>query len=118
MQWIEAKDKIAEKIRPTTDINTCESTFRKVRETPLQNHQGYFVVPIGAVNTIRISWSMLKECFDQLMSDNGYSGQSFREKSPQEAKRHPCYVHVIGQIFVKAGIARQHTRYIYKRISS
>jgi hypothetical protein len=49
MQWKEAKDYLVERIRPGMKINTSKSNFRIVLETPIQNHQDYFVVRIGAL---------------------------------------------------------------------
>jgi hypothetical protein len=50
---------------------------------------------------------MLKECFIQLQTSDGYGGKFFRERFPNQAQDHPCHVHVVGQIFVVAGLARE-----------
>jgi hypothetical protein len=114
MNWNQAQAKIKANIKVGTDINTPSSTYRFVRAVDsiinssrygYQNEYG-FAIPIGQSNVINIPWSMLKECFEALNSPDGYDGAFFRERFPLQAKDHPCYVHVVSQIFVKAGIAQ------------
>ena len=44
-------------------------------------------------------------CFQGLASEQCYDGAFFRSHFPQQAEDHPCQVHIVGQIFVRAGIA-------------
>jgi len=72
-----------------------------------------FLVRIGESTDLEIPWSMLESCFDALEGPGGYDGTSFRERYPTQAEHHLCHVHVIGMMFVKAGIARaEGARYI------
>ena len=48
---------------------------------------------------------MLKAYFFAMKSPDGYDSDFFRQRFPIQAKDHPCHVHVVGQIFVVAGIA-------------
>lgn len=113
MDWPSAQAKIRETIRLNTDLNTTRSTYRRVWSTSAtieSTRYGYksesgLVVSIGKANKVGIPWSMLKECFAQLHNPQGYDGKYFREHYPLQAQDHPCHVHVVGQIFVAAGIA-------------
>jgi hypothetical protein len=49
---------------------------------------------------------MLRACFEQLYTPDGYDGKYFRRAFPRQAKDHPCHVHVVGQMLVAAGVAR------------
>lgn len=102
MSWNQAQTQIKAKIKIGTDVNTPRSNYRVVRVV----HEHGFLVPIGQSNKIKIPWNMLEECFAALNSLDGYDGAFFRKRFPIQAKNHPCYVHVIGQIFVRAGIAQ------------
>jgi hypothetical protein len=123
MNWEEARDRIRASVKVGTDVNTPASTYRYVEAVDaLANSTRYgyhsercFVVRIGRSVQIRIPWSMLKECFGQLNSPNGYDGSFFRSRFPLQARDHGCHVHVVGQIFVAAGIARlEDNRYTVK----
>ena len=113
MDWSNAQIKIRMSVKPGTDLNTLRSTYRYVLSSDAtiqsvryeyENESG-FIVPTGKVKRISIPWSMLKDCFVQLHSPQGYDGEYFRERYPLQAQDHPCHVHVVGQIFVAAGIA-------------
>jgi hypothetical protein len=113
MDWNYAQIKINTNVKIGTDINTASSTYRKiVSVNAIANSARYgyrneigFTVSIGQSVKINIPWSMLKECFSQLNSVDGYNGAFFRKRFPIQAKDHPCHVHVVGQIFVAAGFA-------------
>ena len=115
MEWLDAKKIIQERIKKGTNINTAASTFRTISAVDARiesrrysyQHQTGFVVQIGTSNFIDIPWSVLQECFHMLQDVNGYSGLSFRKTFPIQAKDHPCHVHVVGQIFVRAGLAKE-----------
>jgi hypothetical protein len=115
MEWLDAKKIIQERIKEGTDINTASSTFRTIsavdariesRRYGYQSQAG-FVVQIGTNTFIDIPWNVLQECFHMLHGVEGYSGISFRKTFPIQAKDHPCHVHVVGQIFVRAGLAEE-----------
>ena len=115
MDWEEAESRIRAGVTVGVDLNTVRSTCRRVlaADVPIDSRAyGYhnehgFIVSIGRSSSakIRIPWSMLKECFGALAAADGYSGAFFRTKYPKQACIHGCHVHVVGQIFVKAGIA-------------
>ena len=114
MDWNEAQDKVQTNIKVSTDLNSANSTYRFVKSVDSvinSKRYGYdgergFVVAIGKSNDIKIPWRMLRECFIQLSSSSGYDSVFLNEHFPLQAHDHPCHVHVIGQMFVKAGVAR------------
>ena len=111
MNWLEAKAKIKGSLRVGTDLNTAKSHYRFVNAIEEQG----FIIPIGKSNNLRISWEMLEQCF-QAFSGEVYDGDYFRKLYPTHAAHHPCYVHVIGQIFVAAGLAYfDNGKYIQKQ---
>jgi hypothetical protein len=101
MNWLSAKKLIAEKLVKGSDLNTPDSEYRVVREA----HEGGFIVPIGQKTDLDIPWSMLEFCYFHLNTDEGYSKIAFVHKYKKQAKDHGCHVHVVGQIFVVAGLA-------------
>lgn len=103
MEWKEAQTKIRASITINTDLNTPDAHYRFVQEVEGDG----FYVPIGENIRIFISMQMLEKCFKDLCDARGYSGKTFRLKFPREARNHPCHIHVVGQIFVKSGIATQ-----------
>lgn len=114
MEWNGAQQQIQSCIKVGSDLNSARSTFRFVKSTDsvISNRSyGYrgergFIVSIGRTVTIQIPWSLLRECFTALSTPSGYSGAFFRKQFPKQARDHPCHVHVVGQIFVRSGIAR------------
>ncbi len=113
MNWKQAKSKIEANIKIGTDLNTPDSTYRFVeaintvinsKSYGYQNERG-FVVPIGESDKAKIPWSMLKTCFPSLYSADGYDGSFFRKHFSKQARNRSCHVHVVGRIFVVAGIA-------------
>lgn len=118
MDWNEAEGKIQTNIQVGTDLNSSNSTYRFVKSVDsvicskrysYDNERG-FAVSIGSSRDIKIPWSTVRECFFQLSSSSGYDTASFKKRFPLQAKDHPCYIHTIGQIFVKAGLARTNGR--------
>ncbi len=102
MEWVEARKLIEKRIKEETNLNTGKSRYRFVKH---RTGEG-FVVSIGKDNYIRIPWEMLRQCFEEsVRSDNRYDGDRFRTCYPEEANVHPCYVHTIGRILVRAGLA-------------
>ncbi len=121
MEWREAQELIEEKIKIGTDRNTDESTYRVVNSIGnIRDSERYgyrsekgFIVQIGKSNRISIPWKMLEKCFLPLSSDKEYDVNYFRRHFPLQANDHSCHVHVVGQLFVKAGIARQKKPHIW-----
>lgn len=116
MSWSQAKNRITQSIRVGKDLNTTNSSHRVVLS--LRNdisskryrykNEGGFQVQIGLGSSISIPFSILKSCYGAISSKNGYDGDFFRQHFHKQAADHPCHVHVVGQIFVKAGLATQH----------
>lgn len=116
MNWDDAEKAIRSSMRIGTDLNSPNSTHRFVKKVDVpidsqaygyRNERGY-VVTIGSSPsaTISIPWSMLKACFLEAQSQEGYSGVTFRRLYPKQARVHPCHVHVVGQFLEVAGLAR------------
>lgn len=113
MTWAQAKSRIARRIRVGTDLNNLNSSHRivlSVRNDISSSRYGYnnedgFQVQIGSDSSICIPLSMLRTCYGALGSQNGYGGAFFRQHYATQAGDHPCHVHVVGQIFVTAGLA-------------
>ncbi len=113
MEWDEAKHRITKSVRMETDLNTEKSSYRKIEHIGRlrdSNRYGYsgvsgFEVRIGEDATISIPWTMLRKCFRCLQDPSGYDGSSFRSLFPKQAKDHGCHVHIVGMIFVAAGLA-------------
>lgn len=113
MGWDAARLLIAQTVLVGTDLNRPGSTYRRVLEADAcfstrrfsyQGQRGYRVA-VGRKHSIEIPWSMLEVCFGQLNEPAGYSGAFFRQRFPAQAREHPCDVHVVGRIFVAAGVA-------------
>jgi len=121
MEWQKAKKLIEEKVKENTDINTNKSTYRIVKSIgsiPDNKSYGYcsekgFIVPIGRNVTISIPWKMLEKCFLPIASGEEYDGHYFSKNFPLQNNNHPCHVHAVGQIFVKAGIAKPKNKRAY-----
>ncbi|QFY43710.1 hypothetical protein F6R98_14635 [Candidatus Methylospira mobilis] len=109
MDWASAKKLIESEIVQNTDINTNKSEYRIVKSID----EEVITVQVGELNYIKVTWEMLENCFKPISLGEKYDGNYFREHFPEHAKNHPCYVHVVGQIFVKSGVAiEQSEKYI------
>ena len=88
MDWPNAQAKIRGSVKPGTDLNTLNSTYRYVLSTDatIQNvryrykNESGFTVAIGKASRISIPWGMLKDCLVQLHSPQVYDGKYFRER--------------------------------------
>jgi len=124
MDWDQAKDIIRKKVIVGTDLNTRKSSYRfviSVDSAISSDRYGYsneigYRVRIGKSQVIPVPWGMLEKCFRALYSESGYNSRFFCENFPTQADDHPCYVHVVGQIFVRAGLAREEGN-SYKAVS-
>lgn len=114
MEWTIAQA-VLNKIQVGTDINTKRSTYRQI----ISKNENEFIIRVSKKGNIRVAEDMLKSCFLALSQSSGYSRKHFETCYPQQCKNKPCYVHVIGQIFVKAGLAYQdpdrHRYFLFKQ---
>jgi len=102
VNWIEAKKLIRDRVKPGTDLNTPKSSYRFVQDI---SDQGIAVL-IGKTSIITISWDMLANCYQEMCRPTGYNRAVFKSLYPKKCRNRPCHVHVVGQIFVRAGLAR------------
>jgi hypothetical protein len=114
MNWEQASERVIKKITVGLDINTEESTYREIIQTPpyecttkAYNSEIGFRVKIGNASSIDIPLSMLKVLYNYSFNKNSrlYDTAVFQICYPKQRENHGCYVHSVGQIFVKAGIA-------------
>lgn len=115
MNWETAKQKIKTNIKVGTDLNTKRSSKRFVESANAvfdsarygYNGEEGFIVRIGTSESsvVKIPWSMLGSCFEASKTKSGYNGDYFRKKFPKQAEDHGCHIHVVGMIFVQAGVA-------------
>jgi len=113
MNWPEARRIIESALEPGTDLNTQASKLRFLKQKDAvfsSRRYGYqrqrgLAVSIGKGSVLKIPWPMLEACFEALHSSAGYSGTFFRRRFPLQARDNPCHVHVVGMIFVRAGVA-------------
>ena len=113
MNWTEARRIIEDALESGTDLNTQASKLRFLKEKDAvfssrpyrYQRQSGLAVSIGKRDVLKIPWSMLEACFEALQGSEGYSRTFFRPRFPLQATDHPCHVHVIGMIFVRAGLA-------------
>lgn len=102
MDWDLARTAVRELITGT-DLNTAKSNYRFF----IGNTARGVKVQIGRVVKIEITDVVLKSCFDALKMPQGYNTLYFQKEFPNLFKAHGCHVHAIGQLFVKAGLARE-----------
>ena len=110
MEWNLARAAIRG-LETGTNLNTEKSNYRffiGITENAVK-------VQIGENAQIVIPDEVLKICFHSLSTPQGYSTRFFQEKFPKLYKNKDCHVHAIGQLFVKAGLAREsNKRYFLK----
>ena len=65
-----------------------------------------FQVRIGvdSAETVDVPWSMLERCYSELVA-GGHDGKVFRRLYRKQADIHACHIHVIGMMFILAGLA-------------
>jgi hypothetical protein len=120
MNWTTAREKLSLKIIPGTRIPTTRNTLRTV--ISVDGATG-FRVRIGQKSrtNVLVPWDMLKICYEVLMSPSGFDTDFFQLKFPRQYYQHDCYVHVVGQLFVKADLAKlakQNGKYKYLAATS
>jgi predicted Rdx family selenoprotein len=103
MDWAQAEVLIRRCIVCGVDLKTAWSSQRIVKSVGTS----VIRVQIGATNRVVIPMSMLQVINAHLDGGGVFDRTYFSQKYPVEAKNRGCMIHVIGQIFVKAGLARQ-----------
>ena len=110
MKWDLARISIRG-LKEGTDLNTNKShcrSFVGITERDVK-------VQIGKTIQIEIVDEVLKLCFNALSTPQGYNTWFFQEQFPNLYRAHRCHVHAIGQLFVKAGVAKQRGKgYFFK----
>lgn len=120
MNWTTAREKLSSKIAPGTRIPTTRNSLRTVLSV---DEVTGFTVRIGQKSrtSVSISWEMLEACYEVLASPSGYDTDFFQSNFPDQYRKHDCSVHVVGQLFVKADLAklvRQNGKYRYTTVTS
>ena len=123
MNWEKAYQMIISNIKKDLEINTKNSTFRVILETPPYKCVGYnsegFKVKIGDNKNswIEIPISMLKGLYENAIENrNTYNNSVFIKLYEKQQIAHPCHVHVVGQLFVNAKLAIENGSRDYKLI--
>lgn len=101
--WNEARRMIREKVNVGDDLNTDRSTWRIVLD---KANWGYRV-KIGKSNDIKIKWGDLEALWNKLHSTGKYNRDSFENNFPSHWNGHKCGLGVVGEIFVRAGLAQK-----------
>jgi len=113
--WSKARETIERTIRKGTSLGRQGTSRREVVEVDhsCSRHGGErgFEVRIGvnSAETVDIPWSMLETCYGELVS-GGYDARTFRKHYAPQARVHPCHVHVVGMMLVRAGLATSDSR--------
>lgn len=117
MTWAEAQKLIELNLIENTRFDPS-SDIRLIIKTPQNyncrtynyNLETGFKVKIGKNSYIEIPWSMLENMFEDSKNEtngNIYRNPVFVNRYPDQAHNHGCHIHVIGKMFVYAGVARQ-----------
>jgi hypothetical protein len=122
MDWNLARINILDHMTVGSDINTKNSTYRKIVQVPPYKCNTYdykgaegFKVQIGYNTSIEIPIFMLKILYEEGHKNNQiYDANIFIKYFGDQYLYHGCHVHVVGQIFLKSNIAEQHGSRAYK----
>jgi hypothetical protein len=114
MNWEKAEILIRSKIFNNVHLDS-KSEYKYIEAGPNYYCKQYdynnslgFKVQIGANNYIEVPFSMLKTLYFSTITNNGiYDRNVIVDLYPMQVKNHGCHVHVIGKIFVLAGIMKQ-----------
>jgi len=123
MSWHVAKQMISRCVQKGTDLCAPTSSARPVLKAgPIRDSKRYgyrnesgFIVSLGPTSHVNIPWSMLEQCFHELSRHGEYDHRVFARLYRQQSKDRRCHVHVVGQIFVRAGLAELDWRTYIKR---
>ena len=114
MSQQEITEKVKSKLYKGLNINTEKSHYRNIIEIPpyqcsnnFNREEGY-KVQIGESTNIDIPISMIINCYKYSFNKNRrvYETYMFKELYPKQRSNHGWYVHSIGQMLVKAGLAK------------
>jgi hypothetical protein len=104
MSWAEAEINLRENIHLNDRLDGF-GHYKIVTEVPDAN-KDTFRIKVGKSNFINVNMLMLHAVFEgSLVNNNIYNGKVFKDLFPLEHYNKPCYVHAIGKLFVRAGIA-------------
>lgn len=114
MTWNHALALILQHIAVGVHLNP-ELQYRYILAGPdyICTHYDYngakgYRVNIGAQNYVEIPILMLKVLFDAAIANGSiYNNEVFGNNYPQQLNNHDCHVHVVGRMFVIAGVANQ-----------
>jgi len=117
MNWHDAEILIRQTIAPGINLDN-----RTIIEGPdfsckKYNYNGAkgFKVQIGKKTFLDIPFTILQAVFEDACANNRiYNNKIFRSNFEKQCKTHGCHVHVVGKIFVKAGVATQIDKRNYK----
>lgn len=117
MIWEDAITLIRSNIHQDQSLDSS-LTYRYVSEIPPYRCNNYsyggtegYKVQIGSQSYIEIPISMLQTVIEDAVNANRiYNKNVFCNHYPTRAEQktgHPCHIHVIGKIFVLAGVTKQ-----------
>lgn len=117
MEWEAAKIAIGKIIKEGVEFSSTRRVLadNACIESGRYNIKGElgFRISISTGTHINIPWSTLEKCYKSLTTEFCYGREAFRSHFPMQLEDHSCYVHVIGEIFVRAGLAEKDGR-IYR----
>jgi hypothetical protein len=114
MKWANAVNQIINKIEVGTNLNTNNSNYRFVSDVPpidsgsndLEKELCYRVIYNKYKHKLSISINMLENIFKDTIENKGIYNRAIFKKNHKKNLVHGCNVHIVGMIFVKAGIAK------------
>lgn len=115
MNWEDALQLVNENIQIGTDLDNL-SQYRFVEQIPPYECYRYnfngehgFKISVGNNQTIDVPMQMLQTVFQFAKAENSniYNRMVLIATFPRQANNKPCYIHVIGNLFVCAGVAIQ-----------
>ncbi|MGC4116115.1 MAG: hypothetical protein QM765_16345 [Myxococcales bacterium] len=112
MTWAEAQAKIRRSLEPGSNLGSPGAAQHPVLAVDHPCTRRHYAGDPGLLvqlserpkDLVELPWSMLKTCFSDLV-DGGYGSDTFRRRFPRQAASEPCHVHLIGMVFVVAGLA-------------
>lgn len=112
MKWEKAKELILKKVKKGQKLD-ADFDYKIVIDVPRQSMfdnekqaEQCYRVQVGKSSFVNISMDMLERLLSLSVAKGYiYNNIVFKEGYYQLSKNKPCYVHAVGGIFVKAGIA-------------
>lgn len=114
--WNGARSIIDRAINVGLAINTGRSRYRKV----LKKDHGAFRVQKGSSSYNHVTYDRLETCWNELHCNGEFDSQTFDKHFAKDRRSSTCWTGVIGEIFVKAGLATriQDWPLLYKEVGS